>query len=127
MTLENSSSTQRTFRLGEELNGAEVYRQPFSPLGITKATVKRRSNLRDKVQNPLRAKNWQSILDSLADWNSNKLAFAKAGGAANSKQGRERDQLHKILPTGISRVMLSHAHGHPTAGKLIEWMKEKAI
>ena len=67
LTLEHSSSAQRTFHLVEELNGNEVYRQLDSPLGITKASVKRRSTLRDKVQNPVRAKNWQSILDALAD------------------------------------------------------------
>ena len=67
LTLEHSSSAQHTFHFVEELNGAEAYRQLGSPLGITKASVKRRSALRDKVQNPVRAKNWQSILDALAD------------------------------------------------------------
>ena len=126
LTLEHSSSAQRTFHLVEELNGAEIYCQLVSPLGITKASVKRRSNLRDKVQNPARAKNWQSILDALADWNANKLAFAKAGGIAHSDKG-ERDQLHKILPAGISHDMLSHAHDQPDAQQLVEWRKEKAI
>jgi hypothetical protein len=126
LTLEHSSSAQRTFHLVEELNGAEVYRQLVSPLGITKASVKRRSTLRDKVQNPVRAKNWQSILDALSDWNHNKLAFSKAGGTAHSDED-ERDQLHKILPAGISHDMLSHAHDQPTVEKLVEWMKGKAI
>ena len=110
----------------EEINGAEVYRQLASPLGITKASVKRRHTLRDKVQNPVRAKNWQSILDSLADWTANKLAFAKAGGAAHSDED-ERDQLHKIPPSGCFHDMLSHAHDQPTAEKLVEWMKETAV
>ena len=116
---EHSSSAQRTFHLVEELNGAEVYRQLVSPLGITKASVKRRSTLRDKVRNPVRAKNWQSILDALADWSANKLAFAKAGGAAHSDED-ERDQLHKILPAGCSHDMLSHAQDQPAAEKLVE-------
>ena len=59
LTFEHSSSAQRTFHLVEELDGAEVYRQLVGPLGITKASVKRRSTLRYKVQNPARAKNWQ--------------------------------------------------------------------
>ena len=83
LTLEHSRSAQRTFHFVEELNGAEVYRQLVGPLGITEASMKRRSTLRDKVQNPVRAKKWHSILDALADWNANKLAFAKAGGAAH--------------------------------------------
>ena len=86
LTLEHSSSAQRTFHLVEELNGAEVYRQLVAPLGITKASVKRRSTLRDKVQNPVKAKNWGSILDALADWNHNKLAFSKAGGTTHSDE-----------------------------------------
>ena len=67
LTLEHPSSAQRTFHLVQELNGAEVYRQMVSPLGITKASLKRRSTLGDRVQNPARAKNWQSILDAPAD------------------------------------------------------------
>ena len=78
------------------------------------------------MQNPVRAKNWQSIRDALDDRNGNKLAFAKAGGAAHSDED-ESDQLHKILPPGCSHDMLSHAHDQPTAGKLVEWMKEKAV
>ena len=62
----------------------------------------------------------------MADWNHNKLAFSKAGGTAHSDED-ERDQLHKILPAGISHDMLSHAHDQPTAERLVEWMKEKAI
>ena len=92
----------------EELNTAEVYRQLVSPLGITKASVKRRSTLRDKVQNPARAKNWLSITDALTDWNANKLAFTKAGGSAHSDVD-ERDQLHKILSAGISHQPFFHS------------------
>ena len=58
LTLEHSSSAQRTFQFVEELNGAEVNRQLVIALAITKASVKRRSTLRDKVQSPVRAKNW---------------------------------------------------------------------
>ena len=63
-----------------------------------------------------------SILDALADWNANKLAFAQAGGTPHSDED-ERDQLHKILPARIS----SHAHDQPTVDNLVEWTKEKAI
>ena len=53
LTLDHSRSEQRTFYLVEELSNAEVYRQLVSPLGITKASVKRRSTLRDKVLYPV--------------------------------------------------------------------------
>ena len=61
----------------------------------------------------------------MADWDASKLAFAKASGTQHSDED-ERDQLYKILPTGISQDMLSHAHDQPTAEKLIDWMTEKS-
>ena len=59
-------------------------------------------------------------------WRANKLAYSKAEGAPHGDE-EERAQLYKILLAGISQDMLSHAHGQPTAHKLLEWMEEKSL
>ena len=56
LTWEKSSSAQRTFHNVQELNGTEVYRRLIAPLGVTKCRVTRRSRLRDRAQNSVRAK-----------------------------------------------------------------------
>ena len=124
LTLEKSSSAQRTFRNVGELNGCEVYRRLVTPLGITKPSVTRRGVLRDKVQQPLRAKSMLSVMDAVEAWEENKLVYSKAGGTAHDDE-EERAQLYKILPDNISQDMLSHAHDQPTADALIDWMREK--
>jgi hypothetical protein len=126
LTLEHSTSAQRTFHNVEELNGLEVYRALVTPLGVTKCSQTRRNHLRDKVQQPLRAKSMLTVMDAVADWRANKLAYAKAEGTPHGDE-EERAQLYKILPAGISQDMLSHAHDQPTAFKLLEWMEEKSL
>ena len=125
-TLEHSIRAQRTVHNVEELNGTEVYRAQVNPLGVTKCSVTRRNLLRDKIQQPLRAKSMTTVMDAVADWRANQLAYAKAEGTAQGDE-EEPAQLYKILPAGISQDMLSHAHDQPTAFKLLEWMEEKAL
>ena len=126
LTLEHSTSAQRTFHNVEELNGLEVYRALVTPLGVTKCSQTRRNHLRDKVQQPQRAKSMTTVMDAVAEWRANKLAYAKAEGTPHGDE-EERAQLYKILPAGISQDMLSHAHDQPTAFKLLEWMEEKSL
>ena len=57
LCLEKSTSAQQAFHNVPELNGAEVYRRLVTPLGLTKPSVTRRGVLRDRVQQPVRAKN----------------------------------------------------------------------
>ena len=66
-----------------------------------------------------------SIMEAVAAWEENKLAYHKAGGSQHDDE-EERAQLYKILPENISQDMLSHAHDQPTAAKLIDWMNEKS-
>ena len=124
LTLTKSTSARQTFHNVEELNGAEVYRRLVTPLGLTQPSVTRRGVLRDRVQAPSRAKNMITIMDAVKDWETNKLAFHKAGGSQHSDE-EERAQLYKILPTDISEDMLSHAHDKATAPLLVEWMRGK--
>lgn len=126
LTFEKSTSAQRTFHNIDEFNRAEVYRQLVIPLGITKASIIRRNIIRDRVQTPNRVKSMLSVMDTIAKWESSKLAFLKAGGAPHGDED-ERAQLYKILPSNISQDMLSHAHDCPTAAAFIEWMREEVL
>ena len=67
-----------------------------------------------------------AVMDAVADWRANKLAYAKAEGTPHGDE-EERAQLYKILPAGISQDMLSHAYDQPPAFKLLEWMEEKSL
>ena len=92
LTLEHSTSAQRTFHNVEELNGLEVYRALVTPLGVTKCSQTRRNHLRDKVQQPLRAKSMITIMDSVAEWRANRPAHANAEGTPHADE-EERAQL----------------------------------
>ena len=78
------------------------------------------------MQQPARAKNMLTIMDAAADWKASRLAFTKAGRTQHSDED-ERAQLYKILPSGISQDMLTHAHDQKTAQELIDWMCKKSF
>ena len=80
LTLEKSTSAQRIFHNCPELDGAEVYPRLVAPLGKVKPSRTRRNMLRDRVQNPGKAKSFVNIKDAVAVWEADMLAFIKAGG-----------------------------------------------
>ena len=126
LSLEKSTKAQQTFRSVAELNGAEVYRKLVVPLGKSKPSVTRRGRLRDRVQQPSRAKSMVTIMDAVGDWEEDEMTYMRAGGRAQDDEER-REQLIKILPSGISDDMLSRAADCPSADGLIDWMREKSL
>ena len=91
----------------------------------------RRNLLRDATQQPVRAKNMVHVMDAVADWEANCLAYAKADGASVSEEER-RAQVMKLLPP-LSMEELEKANevvndvGDKDAESLIEWLRAKSI
>ena len=107
LTLENPTSAERTLHNVPELNGAELYRRLVAPLGQVQPSVQRKNALRDKIQNPTKAKSMTTLMDAVADYEANMIDCVKAGGIEPSDED-QRGQLMKILPT------LSMETGHRT-------------
>ena len=123
LCLGKSSHAQRTFNNVEELNGAEVYRRLVVPLSTT--SIIRRNALRDKVQNPKRAKSMLTVMEAVDEWEFDNIAFRKAGGKEMDSEERLA-QLMKLLPTGLSFEMLSKADDFQDPEELIEWLRNKS-
>ena len=125
LSLESSVSAQRVFHNIEELNGAEVYRALIAPLGKTAPSITRLNILRDKVQNPAKAKGFSNIMEMVSFWESDLIDFRKAGGEEPDDINK-RHQLGKILAGFASMDDLEKANEQLTSDDLIKWFRAKA-
>ena len=124
LTLEKSTSAQRTFHNVPELEGAELYRRLVVPLTEVSPTLTRHQALRTKVQNPTKAKSIATVMDAVTFWEADMLDIIKAGGVEPDDED-QRNQLILLMPK-VTLETLEIAAMQPLAPALIAWLRKKA-